>query len=159
MMAHYNAWQNKWIKGVVTAMPEAELTQDRGAYFGSVFATLNHILWADMFWFYRLGLGDQPAIAPKDHTRATPTIAQWAVERFQMDGRITEWARTVKAVDLTGDVAWRSALKDLDMNNSRAQCIMHMFNHQTHHRGQVHAMLTAMGHDTQDTDLVFVGLV
>ena len=156
MMARYNAWQNKEIRGVVETMDEDALQKDRGAFFGSIFATLNHILWADWFWFYRLGLGPRPQVAPKTHLAATPTIAVWAAERFQMDGRISEWARGVKALDLTGAVVWRSALKGIDMTNSRAECIMHMFNHQTHHRGQVHAMLTAAGHKTQDSDLVFM---
>ncbi len=158
MMARYNAWQNKGIHSVVQAMDDDALRQDRGAFFGSIFATLNHILWADWFWFYRLGLGPRPDIAPKDHVKATPTISVWGAERVRMDGRIAEWARSVKAIDLTGDLAWRSALLDRDTINSRAQSIMHMFNHQTHHRGQVHAMLTAAGHSTQDTDLVFMDI-
>ena len=157
-MARYNAWQNKWIRGVVEALPAHELEKDRGAFFGSIFATLNHILWADQFWFFRLGLGDKPDVAPKDHIRMTPTIAVWGAERFAMDGRITEWARSVKAIDLTGEIEWRSALKDKTLTSPRSECIMHMFNHQTHHRGQVHAMLTDAGKSTQDTDLVFMDL-
>lgn len=156
MMARYNAWQNKWLRGIVEPMSEEELTRDRGAFFGSIFGTLNHILWADMFWFYRLGLSEKPDVEAKDHKETTPTIAVWGAERFKMDGQINEWARKVKAIDLTGDVVWRSSMKNKDMVNSRAACIMHMFNHQTHHRGQVHAMLTAAGQKTDDTDLLFM---
>ncbi len=158
LQARYNAWQNKWIRGVVEDMSDADLREDRGAFFGSIFGTLNHILWADMIWFYRLGLGDKPAVEAKDHKETTPTIAVWGAERFKMDGKISEWARNVKAVDLTGEVVWRSALKDVDMVNGRAACIMHLFNHQTHHRGQVHAMLTGAGKQTQDTDLLFMDM-
>lgn len=156
MMARYNAWQNSEIRKLVEAMPEAELTEDRGAFFGSIFATLNHILWADVFWLYRLGVGEKPDFAGSKHTEATPTIHVWGAERFKVDGRINEWTRLLKAVDLTGDVEWTSVLKDQKMSTPRAQCIMHMFNHQTHHRGQVHAMLTASGQKTTDTDLVFL---
>lgn len=155
-MARYNAWQNNWIADVVSTMPETELIKDRGAFFGSIHATLNHILWADRFWFYRLGLGDMPEVAPKDHVRTTPTITAWCAERAQMDTEITAWASDVQAADLQGDVIWRSALKGSEMRNPRTQCIVHMFNHQTHHRGQVHAMLTAAGQTTTDTDLLFM---
>lgn len=158
MMARYNAWQNNWLREVVEPMPEEDLRKDRGAFFGSIFATLNHILWADQIWFYRLGLADKPTVEAKNHKEATPTIAVWGAERFQMDGRITEWASGVEAIELTGTVEWHSVFKGSTIENSRALSIMHMFNHQTHHRGQVHAMLTAAGQKTSDTDLPFLEL-
>lgn len=157
-MARYNAWQNTWIRDVVEGMDEEDLRRDRGAFFGSIFATLNHILWADQIWFFRLGLGPAPTVEAKDHKETTPNIAAWCADRVEMDGRMTDWARGVKASDLTGTLEWYSALKDAPMENSRALSIMHMFNHQTHHRGQVHAMLTAAGKSTSDTDLPFMEL-
>lgn len=158
MQARYNAWQNGWIGTAVETMSDDELRQNRGAFFGSIFATLNHILWADQFWFFRLGLGPKPDIAPKDHVNATPNLAAWSAERATKDAKIMTWADGLSDDDLAGEIKWRSALKDKDMVNSRAQCIMHMFNHQTHHRGQVHAMLTGAGLKTQDTDLVFLDI-
>ena len=46
-MARYNAWQNRQMKAALEALPEAELRRDRGAFFGSIFATVNHLLWAE----------------------------------------------------------------------------------------------------------------
>ncbi|NCT11917.1 MAG: damage-inducible protein DinB, partial [Rhodobacterales bacterium] len=53
-MARYNAWQNTGLRRMVAAMDPAELSADRGAFFGSIMATLNHLLWADQVWLHRL---------------------------------------------------------------------------------------------------------
>ena len=85
-----------------------------------------------------------------------PTPAVWAGDRFRMDARISLWAQSVHAVDLTGDLEWYSYAAAKQMSKPKAICVMHLFNHQTHHRGQVHAMLTAAGHTPQATDLPFI---
>lgn len=150
MMAQYNAHQNNGLRRVVEAMPMAELTKERGAFFGSVFATLNHLLWADQLWLSRLA-GTK---APGPHNLAyMPTIAAWGAERFRTDGQITEWARKLRAVELAGNLTWRAVIDQKDYTEPKAMCVVHFFNHQTHHRGQVHAMLTAAGQTLPATDL------
>ena len=156
MMAQYNQWQNNGLRDLVQSMGEDDLRLDRGAFFGSIFATLNHILWADMLWLHRLGAGDPPPVPASENLEMTPNKAEWDRQRFMMDGRLREWARGLTAVDLTGDLTWHSALKDADMVTPRAVCVAHLFNHQTHHRGQVHAMMTAAGQKTIDTDIPFM---
>ena len=153
MMARYNAWQNKGVRAVVEAMDQDALTQDRGAFFGSIFGTLNHLIWGDTIWISRFDGGPGPQVAPEQHCESTPTIAVWGAERFRLDGRISEWARSVSALDLTGDLTWRSAMADWTKTAPMGMCVTHFFNHQTHHRGQIHAMLTAAGHTLPDTDL------
>jgi len=54
LMARYNAWQNTGLRRMVAAMDPAELSADRGAFFGSIMATLNHLLWADQVGLHRL---------------------------------------------------------------------------------------------------------
>lgn len=155
-MARYNQWQNNSLRDHVKAMSDAELRADRGAFFGSIFATLNHVLWADLLWLNRL----DPAIALPEatasHLELTSTPALWSAQRFRVDGVIREWVRGLKAIDLTGDVVWFSKIYQKEFHHPRTMCIAHMFNHQTHHRGQVHAMLTAAGRDTIDTDLILL---
>jgi uncharacterized damage-inducible protein DinB len=155
-MARYNAWQNDGLCNMLGDMSDAELTKDRGAFFGSIFATLNHLLWGDAIWISRFdgGVGPDPSI--KDSVDCTSTPAAWAQERPSMDARIRLWADNVSADDLTGDVTWRSVAVGRDMAKPKAVCIIQLFNHQTHHRGQVHAMLTALGKKPNDTDLPFM---
>lgn len=154
MMARYNAWQNKGIRAVVEEMDHVELTQDRGAFFGSIFATLNHLMWGDKLWLHRFGVGPKPESGEPTGTTLNPTIAVWGAERFRTDAQILEWTKGLKAVDLVGVLKWRSAMGGgRDMSDPMALCVTHFFNHQTHHRGQVHAMLTAAGKTLPDTDL------
>lgn len=155
-MARYNAWQNDGLRKMVGEMSKEELTQDRGAFFGSIFATLNHLLWGDAIWISRFDGGKEPDPSIKDSTAFTPTPAVWAADRFRMDARITLWAKAVNAIDLVGDLKWYSGAAGREMSKPKALCIMQLFNHQTHHRGQVHAMLTALGKRPNDTDLPFM---
>ncbi len=156
IMARYNAWQNAGLRDLLKDVPTAELTKDRGAFFGSILGTLNHLLWADTLWMSRLDGGPGTDVSPKDHLTMTPTAAVWSADRFRTDGRISLWAKDVRALDLTGDLTWFSGVLQRQITKPRAICVMQIFNHQTHHRGQVHAMLTQMGLKPQDTDIPFM---
>lgn len=155
-MASYNAWQNKGLRKAVETLSTEELRQDRGAFFGSIMGTLNHLLWGDLVWMSRFDGGESPDHVIAHSVDYTPTAAEWATRRFQTDGRIQLWAEQVTAVDLTGDITWFSGSVNAHVSRPKATCIAHFFNHQTHHRGQIHAMLTAAGASLQATDLVFM---
>ncbi len=152
-MAQYNRWQNNGIRDLVKRLDDAELRRDRGAFFNSIFETLNHVLWADLLWMSRFDEGEGPAVGPEDHKALTPNINEWDLLRFQTDGRIEEWAAKVKAIDVSGDLTWHSPTLGRTLSEPKALCVTHFFNHQTHHRGQIHAMMTAAGLKPQDTDL------
>jgi uncharacterized damage-inducible protein DinB len=153
-MARYNAWQNAQLTPVLEAMPHEELVRDRGAFFGSILATANHLLWGDTIWMSRFDPGvEKPAAGIPESVDLHPTIGAWSAARFQMDGRIRTWAQRLRAIDLKGDLAWYSGALKRDMRQPVALCIAHMFNHQTHHRGQIHAMLTAAGVQAPVSDL------
>ena len=156
MMARYNAWQNDGLRAMIDEMSTEELTKDRGAFFGSIFATLNHLLWGDAIWISRFDGGAQPDLLLQESVDATPTPAVWAAERFRMDARITLWAQSVSSIDLVGEQKWYSGASGREMSKPKALCVVQLFNHQTHHRGQVHAMLTALGKKPNDTDLPFI---
>ncbi len=158
VMARYNAWQNNQLAPVVEAMPPVELTRNRGAFFGSIFATLNHLLWADELWMNRFDPErlDPPAVPAAQHRDRTATIAEWAAERRALDGKIIAWAGGLSPEDLQGDLKWHAAMMNTDMARPRAMCIATVFNHQTHHRGQVHAMLTAAGVAAPVSDLILM---
>ncbi|MDU8913195.1 DinB family protein [Aestuariicoccus sp. MJ-SS9] len=157
VMARYNAWQNRQMKAAFDTLDEAALRKDRKAFFGSILKTANHLLWADMLWMERLGAGPGPeGDAGEAGTELTPNAHEWAVARFRLDARLLLWAERLKAVELTGTVKWHSGSTGQEMARPRWQCVAHMFNHQTHHRGQIHAMLSAAGADAPVSDLAFM---
>ncbi len=156
MMARYNAWQNGQLREACEKLTEAELRADRGAFFGSVMATLNHILWGDTLWMSRLDGGDGPSKPAREHAELCATFALWAQERTRMDQRILNWSQSVTSDVLSGDLSWYAQMLDKDMQKPLAVCVVHLFNHQTHHRGQIHALLTGFQRDPGDTDLVLL---
>jgi uncharacterized damage-inducible protein DinB len=153
LMARYNHWQNDGLRQMVAEMPEDELRKERGAFFGSIWATLNHLLWADTIWMSRFSDVAPPQGGIGDSVGFTATKGDWDAKRFRMDGRIADWAEGLNGLDLTGDLNWYSGALGRDMTRKKALCVLHFFNHQTHHRGQVHAMLTAVGQAPGSTDL------
>jgi len=154
-MARYNAWQNDSLYAAAAELDDQARRAPRGAFFGSIHATLNHLLWADRMWLSRFGCGEAPG---GGIAGSVSLVAEWealCAARRQMDAVITGWADALVPEDLGGDLVWYSGATGREMSRPRAPCVMHMFNHQTHHRGQVHAMLTAAGAVPGPTDLVF----
>ncbi|PSL17267.1 DinB family protein [Shimia abyssi] len=156
LMARYNAWQNGQFKAACERLTEAEMRAERGAFFGSIMQTLNHLLWGDMMWMSRFDGNSPPKGGIGESVDLCPTLAMWGVERFRTDQRMSLWAEKVSDTELSGTLTWFSGAANRDVTAPTAHCVVHMFNHQTHHRGQIHAMLTAAGQTIGDTDLVLM---
>ena len=156
-MARYNAWQNNQLTPILNGMNVDELKLERGAFFGSILGTLNHLLWGDMLWLNRF---DPSTPAPDgdgmDSKMLFPDLASWSAQRFRTDRHIISWANQISSVDLSKDLSMYSRVLQGDVTKPMAMCVPHFFNHQTHHRGQVHAMLTAAGQDAPVSDLFFM---
>jgi uncharacterized damage-inducible protein DinB len=152
-MARYSAWQNAWLRERIEAMGAAEATRDRGAFFGSLLATANHVLWADRVWRARLEGVEGPGGSIRDSVHLFPTPKAWGAARAETDAATIAWADGLSQGDVEGDLVWWSGAAEREVRRPRALCIVHIFNHATQHRGQMHAMLTAAGVDTEDTDL------
>ena len=151
--ARYNAWQNDQMHDAMAALDDGALRAERGAVFGSILATANHLLWADLMWMARLDGGTPPGGGIAESLEFQPTLATWRAERFRCDRRLILWAERLGAIDLTGDLSFDSAALGRNVTAPVGLCVMHMFNHQTHHRGQIHAMLTAAGATPPVSDL------
>ncbi len=155
-MAAYNQWQNDNLYGSAGQLSDEERRADRGAFFGSIHATLSHLLWGDKVWLSRFGAGGearQQSIAD-----SVAEAAQWdelVRERGELDRQIIAWAAGFDETALAGDLTWYSGAVGRNVSKPLGLLITHFFNHQTHHRGQVHAMLTAGGQRPGDTDLPF----
>ena len=155
-MAAYNAEMNRRVFAAASRLDDAARRADRGAFWGSIHRTLGHLLWADRVWMARLGVGAPPELGLADSGEIVGDFTALAAARREMDAAILDWAAAVTPADLEGDLAWWSGAIGRDMVKPRALCVVQVFNHQTHHRGQVHAMLTAAGEATGATDLPFV---
>ncbi|PWB81911.1 MAG: damage-inducible protein DinB [Methylocystaceae bacterium] len=155
-MARYNRWQNGSLYAAADALSDEARRADRGAFFKSIHGTLNHLLWADAMWMSRIADAPKPTVA----LRASHAFrADWTglkEERAAMDERLVGWADGLDETALEGDLSWFSGAKQADIVMARKLIVVHVFNHQTHHRGQVHAMLTAAGAKPEDTDLIFM---
>lgn len=157
MMANYNTWQNNQLMPVLEAMPHDALIEDRGAFFNSILGTANHLLWGDMMWMSRFDPSmPAPVIPGIDSPELHPTITSWSADRFRVDGQIRFWAEALNALDLKGNLTWYSGLLEKEFTAPIAMNVVHFFNHQTHHRGQIHAMLTAAGQKAPVSDLALM---
>lgn len=157
LMARYNEWQNRNVFAAADGLPPAERRRDRGAFFGSVEKTLNHLLWADRMWMHRFTGSPPPRAAGiAQSTAEEPDWPDLLRARRELDAEILAWATRLAPADLEGNFSWFSRATGRDRVEPRGLLIVHMFNHQTHHRGQVHALLTAAGAAPGDTDLAFM---
>ena len=155
-MARYNRWQNENLYGVADRLSDAERRRERGAFFGSIHQTLSHLLWGDRIWMSRFaGLPAPPGGIPQ----SVSLFPDWEVlrrERDATDASIIGWADGLEPRALGGDLTWHSNAVNRDITKPTWVLVTHFFNHQTHHRGQVHCMLTQVGGKPHDTDLQYM---
>jgi uncharacterized damage-inducible protein DinB len=156
LMASYNAEMNRRVYAAAARLDDAERRRDRGAFWGSIHGTLSHVLWGDRMWMSRFAGWPKPAVTLRQSATMESDFAGLAAARLEADSGIDAWAAGLDQAALEGDLVWFSGAQRTEMMRPRAVLVTHLFNHQTHHRGQVHAMLTAAGERTGDTDLPFI---
>ncbi|WP_425045528.1 DinB family protein [Primorskyibacter sp. S87] len=156
MMARYNAWQNSQLSERLEALGPVELLRDRGAFFGSIQGTLNHLLWGDGMWMARFDGGAPPSGDITQSASLCAGLPDWMTDRLAMDRRIVKWADGLSDDRLDGDLSWFSGAAGRQVSKPLGLLVVHMFNHQTHHRGQIHQMLTETGSDAPVSDLFFL---
>jgi uncharacterized damage-inducible protein DinB len=153
-MAAYNAWQNENLYCAADTLGDADRRADKGAFFGSIHATLSHLLWGDLRWMNRFA--DVPAPNQPNIPASVDECDDWEEmksRRIAADQAIVDWAAGLTDNDLAGDLTWYSGAAGRDETRPLAMLITHFFNHQTHHRGQIHCLLTSLGAKPNDTDL------
>ncbi len=155
MFAAYNRWANQRLFTAVKDLSDADYRADRGAFFGSLRGTLNHMLVTDRIWMQRFsGEGTAPtrldAILFDD-------LGPLAEARHAEDARIVAYVERLTEADLAGTISYRTLTNPADVTQPLAPALAHFFNHQTHHRGQAHTLLTiAGGRDaTPPMDLIY----
>jgi uncharacterized damage-inducible protein DinB len=155
-MARYNRWQNENLYGVADRLSAEERRRARGAFFGSIENTLNHLLWGDRIWMSRFAGTPKP---PGGIPQSVSLYGDWETlksARADFDRTIIDWADAVQPEWLAGDMTYFSGAIGREVTAPRWVLVTHLFNHQTHHRGQVHCLLTQAGGRPSDTDLPFL---
>jgi uncharacterized damage-inducible protein DinB len=157
-MTAYNAEMNRRLYAAVAGLPEEVRRADRGAFWGSIHGTLNHLLWGDLTWMSRFAGWPAPGVSMKESPALHADFGELRAAREAADAGMIAWAGTLDPAWLDGDLGWYSGALGRQMAAPRALLLTHLFNHQTHHRGQVHALLTAAGAATGDTDLFVIAM-
>lgn len=154
LLARYGRWMNERLFASVGALTDDERTRERGAFFGSIHRTLSHLVWADSIW----------------HSRFTGTtyteraygadlfedFAALAAARESTDTALLDWAGQLDAVWLSSMLEYRSAGDGRLRRLPAWIAATHLFNHATHHRGQLTTLIKQSGGDPGVTDLAFL---
>ena len=151
-MAGYSRWMNEKLYGACAAMSDTERKRDVKIFFGSIHATLNHILLADRVWLGRLA-GRPFEVASLDQ-ELYAEFESLADARRATDHQIQDTVAGLNADRLDEPISYRSISGRQPAERSRGLILLHMFNHQTHHRGQITAAMTQLGYDFGVTDLI-----
>jgi uncharacterized damage-inducible protein DinB len=155
-MAAYNAEMNRRLYAAARRLSDTERRRDRGAFFKSLHGTLVHILWGDGQWMSRFDGWERPTTPIRESYAMIEDWAELCAKRVAGDERIAQWAAKVDESWLNADMTWFSGAAQREVTAPKRLLVTHFFNHQTHHRGQAHALITAAGEKTEDTDLFLV---
>ena len=151
LMADYNQWINQGLYTVCAALTDEQRKSDRGAFFKSIHGTLNHILWADRIWLARFQAQTYPQTRMGEEPYAD--FGQLRAERAAMDAAIRQWAGELNHDWLQQPLSFTSVSDGKTRSAPAWVFIAHMFNHQTHHRGQVTTLIKQYGLDPGVMDM------
>jgi uncharacterized damage-inducible protein DinB len=153
MFAGYNRWANDRLYDAAGALSEEDRRADRGAFFRSVHGTLNHLLVGDRLWMARF-TGTAPPADALDAILHDDFVGLRAA-RIAEDRRIIAYVDTLGPQDLAGSITYRTLIApQRRMEQTLTSALDHFFNHQTHHRGQVHCLLTGISGTAPSLDLL-----
>ena len=142
LMAKYNAWANARLYAAARNLSDESYRKNVGVFFGSLHGTLNHLLVTDRIWMRRFtGEGDHPA---QLNAIMFDDLASLEVARKAEDSRIIRHVDNLSDEEISGDFNYTTT-KGVPQRHPLKNLLAHLFNHQTHHRGQAHAILTVLG--------------
>lgn len=151
-MCRYNHWMNEKLYDVCEAIPDEVRKQDLGAFFRSMHGILNHVLLADRVW---LGRFTGRLFIPRSLDQELYSeFSELRQERRKTDAEIEAWLATLPEADLAADLHYTSFTTPTPHVQPLWLVLLHLFNHQTHHRGQLTTLLSQTGYDSGVTDLL-----
>lgn len=150
-LAEYNQWANQQLYAVLNILDDSQLHQLQPNFFDSIIKTANHIWVGDTLWLGRID-GNQPAKYQLDSV-VFQDIKSLTTARVQLDQEIIEYIHNLTEQDILGKVSY-SRLGEL-LQENLYDVLAHIFNHQTHHRGQLHSMVFAMMGQSLALDMIY----
>jgi uncharacterized damage-inducible protein DinB len=151
-LSRYNRWANTRLYEAASTLDDTDYRKDRGAFFGSLHATLNHILVGDMIWVSRIEKR-RSGISSLDEILYDEFDALWSA-RETFDETIVNLLLDMKPAELDGTLEY-SNMAGEPQRTKLDLVLTHLFNHETHHRGQAHCLLSQAGVDAPPLDIVF----
>jgi uncharacterized damage-inducible protein DinB len=152
-MARYNAWANRRLYAACAQLAEPEYHKPRPAFFGSIHGTLNHLLITDWIWLARIEGRPSPKVRLND--RPCASLAELKEARAAEDARMIDLVDGYAEDDLRRPVRYRRIVDPEDAETPLDLCWLHLFNHHTHHRGQVHDQLSQTEVAPPSLDLIY----
>ena len=153
MMARYNRWANARVYAAAEVLSDEAYRADGGAFFGSVHATLNHLIVTDRIWMGRF-VGEPSAHTQLDE-KPYDTLPELKAAREAEDARILAFVGGLDEGALSGTFTYQPVTNPRDITQPLAPALAHLFNHHTHHRGQVHALMTRFAGEAPSLDLIY----
>lgn len=150
--AKYNAWANQRIYAAAGKLSADELAQDRRGFFKSILGTLNHILLADLI--YRERLEKQPTSFTRLDEILETDFSVLRERQFAQDEWYVAYADALDPAELDGTLAFDTVETGEYFSLPLRNCLTNLFQHQIHHRGQTHHMLSHAGIDPPPLDVV-----
>jgi uncharacterized damage-inducible protein DinB len=152
MMAAYNQWANRRLYAAAARISDRDYRADRGAFFGSLHGTLNHLLVGDLIWMQRF-TGEREAPRQLDAI-VHEDFAVLRQAREDLDRRIIRYGNALNEAALAGTIRYHSTRNPAELEQELAPLLLHFFNHQTHHRGQAHGLVTEIMGEAPSLDLL-----
>lgn len=154
-LARYNTWANRRLFAACARLGAEAYLRERPSFFGSIHKTLNHILVGDRIWLARFTKsGTAPKALADELAKDFPALSAL---RDKEDRRILDFASSLTDKDVTAVFNY-SDIKGAPHAVPMSLCLAHLFNHQTHHRGQVHGMLSEEGLDPPQLDIIYFAI-
>ena len=154
LMARYSGWMNGKLYTACAQLSDEKRREDLGAFFGSIHLTLNHILHGDRMFLSRFE-GKDETFAPLG-TDLYPDFEALRRERRSTDEHVQAWAKHVEPTWLEQTLTYTSMSDGKTRTVPHWVLVTHMFNHGTHHRGQITTLLSQLGVDVGQTDIPFM---
>ena len=153
-MAAYNRWMNDRLYAACARLSDEQRKRDVGAFFKSIHGTLNHILLGDRVWFGRfIGV---PFVVQALNQELYADFIELRAERSKTDGDIIAWINSLSGSEFSGQMSYMSTINPQQRTYPFWVAVTQLFNHQTHHRGQVTTLLMQQGVDPGVTDLIWL---
>ena len=151
-LADYHVWAFEVLYGALLPMGDDQYFADAGLFFRSVHGTLNHLLLADRVWFGRFTDAPYPVASLDAELESDRIELEQAI--YAQAGVWETWIGQQSPDGLAGDITYRN-LKGAEFHNALTSTLLHVFNHGTHHRGQVSAAVSGFGYDVPEMDLMW----